>query len=132
MSKENVEIIQRGFEAWEQGDLGANLRLVHEDVVCCRVAPLIDPKTYRGLEGYVEFASEWMRPYEDLQFQANEYIDAGDKVVVEVAQEGHLVGSDQPMKGTFWFLMTVRDGRLIRFEIYGARDQALEAAGLRE
>jgi ketosteroid isomerase-like protein len=132
MSHENVEIIRRGFEAWEQGDLGANLRLVHEDVVCCRVAPLIDPRTYHGLEGYVAFASEWMEPYEDLRMQPNEYIDARDKVVVEVAQEGHLVGSDQPMKGMFWFLMTVHDGKLIRFEIYGERTQALEAAGLKE
>jgi ketosteroid isomerase-like protein len=132
MSQENVEIVRRGFEAWEQGDLEANLRLVDEDVVCCRVAPLIDPKTYHGLEGYLEFASEWMEPYEDLELHPNEYIDAGDKVVVEVAQEGHLAGSDQPMKGTFWFLMTVHDGKLIRFEIYGGREQALEAAGLRE
>jgi hypothetical protein len=36
------------------------------------------------------------------------------------------------MKGTFWFLMTLRDAKVIRFEIYGGRDQALEAAGLRE
>ena len=36
------------------------------------------------------------------------------------------------MKGTFWFLWTVHDGRVVRFEIYGGRAQALEAAGLRE
>ena len=132
MSQENVEIVRQGFEAWERGDFGAHLRLIHEKVVCCRVAPLIDPKTYHGLEGYLEFASVWMEPYEDLQFRPTEYVDAGDQVVVEVPQEGHLVGSDQLMKGTFWFLITVHDGKAIRFEIYGDRAQALEAAGLSE
>jgi ketosteroid isomerase-like protein len=132
MSQENVEIVRRGFEAWEQGDMEAHLRLIHEEVVCRRVAPLIDPKTYHGLEGYLEFASEWMEPYEDLQFRPTEYIDAGDQVVVEVQQQGHLVGSDQLMKGTFWFLITVHDGKATRFEIFGDRAQALEAAGLRE
>jgi hypothetical protein len=36
------------------------------------------------------------------------------------------------MKGTFWFLITVHDGKATRFEIFGDRAQALEAAGLRE
>lgn len=53
------------------------------------------------------------------------------RVVVEVPQEGRLAGSNQVMTGTFWFLLTVHDGKVVRFEIYGERDQALEAAGLR-
>jgi ketosteroid isomerase-like protein len=132
MSEENVEIVRRGFVAWEAGDLAENLRLVHEDVVCCRMAPLIDPQTYQGLDGYLAFAREWIEPYEDFHLRPTEYIDAGDNVVVEVAQEGRLRGSKQVMKGIFWFLMKVRDGKLIRFEIYGERPQALKAAGLSE
>jgi ketosteroid isomerase-like protein len=132
MSRENVEIVRRGFETWDQGDLEAHLRLIHEDVVCRRAAPLIDPKTYHGLEGYLEFASEWFGPYDDLQLRPNEYIDAGDKVVVEVPQEGHLVGSGQLVKGIFWFLVTILDAKLVRLEVYGEREQALEAVGLSE
>jgi ketosteroid isomerase-like protein len=132
MSQENVEIIRRGFDAWQEGDLAANLRLLHEDVVCCRMAPLIDPQTYHGLDGYLEFASDWFEPYDEFVLTPNEYIDAGDRVIVEVAQEGRLSGSSSMMQGTFWFVMTVHDGKVIRFEIYGGRDQALEAAGLRE
>src|SRR5215211_8646957 len=132
MSQENVEVVRRGFAAWDQGDLEAHLRLIDEDVVCCRVAPLINPRIYHGLEGYLEFASDWLEPYEEFEFQPNEYIDAGDRVVVEVPVQGRLAGSDHVMKGTFWFLITVHDGKVARFEIYGERDQAREAAGLRE
>jgi uncharacterized protein len=132
MSEENVKIVRRGFEAWEQGDLEAHLRLIHEDVVCSRAAPLINPRTYHGLEGYLEFAGEWVAPYDELKFLPNEYIDAGDRVLVEVPQEGRLAGSNQVVRGTFWFLVTLDGGKAIRFEIYGDQDQALEAAGLRE
>jgi ketosteroid isomerase-like protein len=127
-----VEIIRRGFETWEQGDLEAHLRQVHADVVCSRVAPLINPKTYHGLEGYLEFAGEWVAPYDELRFLPNKYIDAGDRVLVEVPQEGRLAGSNQMVRGMFWFLMTLHDGKVIRFEVYGEQDQALKAAGLRE
>jgi ketosteroid isomerase-like protein len=132
MSQENVEIVRQGFVAWEAGDLAANLRLVHEDVVCCRMPPLIDPQTYEGIDGYIEFAREWMEPYEDFHLHPTEYFDAGESVVVEVPQEGRLAGSKQAMQGTFWFVMKVHDGKLIRFEIYGERAQAFEAAGLSE
>lgn len=130
MSQENVEIIRRGFASWEEGDLAENLRHIDEEVVCRRMAPMIDTQAYHGLEGYLEFASDWFEPYDDFELRPNGYIDAGDSVVVEVAQEGRLAGSSQTMKGTFWFLMALRDGKVIRFEIYGGRDQALEAAGL--
>jgi ketosteroid isomerase-like protein len=131
MSQENVELARRGFEAWEQCDLETHLSLVHEDVVCRQVGQ-IDSRTYHGLEGYIEFASEWFEPYEELRFRPSEFIDAGDKVVVEVPQEGRLVGSDQPITGTFWFVITARDGKMARLEIYRERDRALDAAGLRE
>jgi ketosteroid isomerase-like protein len=130
MSQENVEIVRQAFDTWERGDLEGHLRLVHEDIVCQRMAPLIDSKTYRGVEGYLQWAGDWLRPYEDFRFRPNEYIDAGDRVLVEVPQEGRLAGSDQVMTGVFWFLLTLRDRRVTRFEIYGERDQAREAAGL--
>jgi ketosteroid isomerase-like protein len=131
MSQENLELARRGFEAWEQGDLETHLGLIHEDVVCCQVGG-IESKTYHGLEGYVEFASQWVEPYQDLQFQPSEFIDAGDKVFIEVPQQGRLVGSDQLVSGTFWFVITVRDRKMIRLETHRERDRALEAAGLSE
>ncbi len=130
MSQENVEIVRRGFETWEEGDFGAHLRLVHQDIVCSRVAPLINPKTYHGLDGYLEFAGEWLAPYDDLRFLPSEYTEVGGRILVEVPQEGRLAGSNQVVKGTFWFLMSLRDGKIIRVDTYGERDQALEAAGV--
>jgi len=124
---------------WFSGDgeltrilpVGPRRSLIHEDVVCRQVGQ-VDSRIYHGLEGYVEFASAWLEPYEELRFHPSEFIDAGDKVVVEVPQEGRLVGSDQPITGTFWFVITAREGKMSRLDIYNVRDRALEAVGLRE
>jgi len=68
MSQENVQLARRGFEAWEHGDLETVLSLIHEDVVCRQVGQ-VDSRIYHGLEGYVEFASAWLEPYEELRFR---------------------------------------------------------------
>ena len=87
MSQENVEIVRRGFAIWEQGDLEAHLGLVHEDVVCCRVAPCSTRGRTTVWRDTFEFVSDWMEPYEDLQLHPNEFIDAGDRVVAEVPKK---------------------------------------------
>jgi ketosteroid isomerase-like protein len=130
MSQRNVEIVRQAFGTWARGDMEAHLRLFDEHVVCQRMVPLIDSKVYRGVEGYLAWADEWLRLYEDFRFHPSEYTDAGERVLVEVPQEGRLTGSDQVMTGVFWFLLTLRDGKVIRFEIYGERGRAREAAGL--
>jgi ketosteroid isomerase-like protein len=38
MSQENVEIVRRGFEAWEAGDLSVLLALLDNDLVTRRLA----------------------------------------------------------------------------------------------
>jgi hypothetical protein len=64
--------------------------------------------------------------------RADEFIDAGEHVVVRVHQEGRGVGSGVPVMGTYWYLVRLRDGKGVSMEICASREQALEAAGLSE
>ena len=41
-------------------------------------------------------------------------------------------GGGVPVEQRFWVVMTVRSRKVTRSEVYTDRDQALEAAGLRE
>ena len=132
MSEENVEIARRAFAAWESGDSAAMLEGLHEDVVSRRMAPLIDSQSHHGPDGVTELIAEWLEPYDHFSSHADEFIDAGDSVVVRVPQEARLAGSDQLISGTFWFLLAFQGDKVIRLEIYGERGQAFEAAGLSE
>ena len=132
MSEENVEIVRRGFAAWESGNPAAMLENFDEDVVSRRMAPLIDSHTHHGHDGVIQMIAEWLEPYDHFSSHADEFIDAGDRVVVRVPQEARLAGSDQLITGTFWFLLELQSEKVIRLEIYGERMQAFKAAGVRE
>ena len=132
MSRENVEIVRRGFAAWEADDLAGVLAMFDEGLVTRRLAPMPDPGTWHGPEGALEVAAEWMDTFDEFSMKAEEFIDAGEHVVVRVAQEGRGSSSGARVTGTFWFVWGMRDGRGVTWDIYATREQALEAVGLRE
>jgi ketosteroid isomerase-like protein len=132
VSRENVEIVRRGFAAWERDDLSGMLAVFHEQLVTRRLAPMADPGTWYGREGALDVAAEWMEAFDEFTMSAEEFIDAGDHVVVRVDQEGRGSGSGAPVTGTFWFVYGVRDGKAATWDMYATREQALEAVGLRE
>ena len=126
-------MVRRGFAAWEAGDLGSLLALLDDDLVMRRLAPMADPGTWHGPEGLLENVAEWMDAFDEFKMTAEEFIDAGDHVVVRVAQEGRGRDSGVPVTATFWFVYGVRDGQTVTtLDMYATGDEALEAAGLRE
>jgi hypothetical protein len=62
--------------------------------------------------------------------RGEEYIDAGDQVIVRIAQKGHGGDSGVPVSGTFWFVLAVRNRKVVTLDMYATREEALEAAGL--
>ena len=128
MSRENVEAVRRGHAAWERGDLEEALAVFDEAVV---VHPIIGP-TWHGREGLVGMAADWTEGLDDWTMAAEEFIDAGDHVVVRVHQTGKGEASGVPITSEYWFVYTIDDGKAVRLDLYADRAEALEAAGLRE
>ena len=88
---------------------------------------------FHGRDGFMEFFAEWTDAYEEWTQEFESFMDAGDsQVLVTTVQRGRLRGSDSWVALRAAFVYTVRDGLLRRAEVYGSREEALEAAGLRE
>jgi ketosteroid isomerase-like protein len=132
MSQDNVEIVRRGFEAWEADDLAGILALFDEALITRRLAPMPDPGTWYGTEGMLEMVAEWIDTFDEFTMDSEEFIDAGDHVVVRVRQAGRGADSGAPVTGTFWFVFGISDGKVVSMDIYGTRHEALKAAGLSE
>jgi len=128
VSRENVELVQRGFEAWERGDLESLVQTFDEDVV---TRPIIGPDRL-GPQGVLEMAADWVEGLDEFTMKPEEFMDAGDQVVVRVRQEAREASAGLPVEATFWFVYTIREGKAVRFELFRDREQALEAAGVRE
>ena len=75
-------------------------------------------------------AADWAEQFDQLTITAEELVDVDDKVVVRVRQEGHGARTGVPVQVIFWWVYWLKDGKIIRFEMFEDREPALEAAGL--
>ena len=80
----------------------------------------------------VKAGLEWLQTFDRLRVQAERFIEVGDSVVVLVRHIGSAKASGLPFEGKFADVVTLREGRVIRFEQYRDRAEALKAAGLSE
>jgi ketosteroid isomerase-like protein len=129
MSQETVEIIRRGWEHWKAtGELRA-----HPDFVW-DVSNLGWPgrQVFTGVEGAAEFIAEWADAWDDWEIEVEDYIDAGERVVVIVSQGGRAKGTGVSVEMHFAQVWTFRDGQAIRMEMYSSLNEGREAAGLRK
>jgi ketosteroid isomerase-like protein len=132
MSQENVEIVRRIFDAWNQGDFDAAWSVCDPDLVIDRSRSLVDSRIYRGTEEVEQFWSDWRDTWESACWEIDEYIEAGDDVVVLGRFYGRGAESGVAVEANVTQVMTVRNGKLVRGVLFQSRSDALEAAGLRD
>jgi ketosteroid isomerase-like protein len=134
MSGENVEVVERGWEAWLRGDLDALAELWDPEVVW-DVSHFRDwpEPAYLGIDGVKRFITEWLEVWDDYEVGVDETLAAPDGRVISLAwQRGKGRQSGLEMDVESALIFTLRDGKVTRIENYDNRETALEAAGLRE
>ena len=133
MSKENVDIVRRGFEAYSRRDVDGFLsHLDSEFELHSAIVGGAEGKVYRGHDGVRKWLADSDESFDDLTIEPTEFRDLGERVLVfgRIRTRGRESGVelDSP---TGW-VSTVRGGKLVKAEGFLSRDAALEAAGLRE
>lgn len=114
--RQNVDVVQRTYEAVGRGDIPAVLDLLTDDVEWTLQGPSVIPfaGTRRGREGVEEFFSLVGETLEFQQFEPREFVAQGDTVVV-VGYERNLI---KPTGRTFeqeWaHVYTLRDGKIAK------------------
>lgn len=69
--------------------------------------------------------------FDEFEMRPEEVIDATDeRVVLRVHQRAVGTQSRVPIEADFWFVHTLRDGKITRMDIYGDESGALQAFGL--
>jgi ketosteroid isomerase-like protein len=135
MSQENVELVRQAFEAFNRDDRATVARLLAPDVEWHSLAgPILGVGTIRGREAMLRFLWEDLpESIEDFRSSPEEFTDLGnDRVLVVARYEGRGRSSDAEVNQRVAAVYEIRDGMVTTVRDYGSREEALDAAGLRE
>jgi ketosteroid isomerase-like protein len=123
----------RGYAALNRGDLDILLMPYDPEVLFtvhgeARRLGLDDE--YRGLAGAEKVIRDWDLAWDEHRYEPREVVDVGEQVVslVDLVGRGRASGAEVTMP--LGFVMTLRDGRIVRQEQYEDWDAALAAAGV--
>ena len=80
----------------------------------------------------MQFTAEWADAWDDWGMEVEDYLDAGERVVVILTQRGRSKATGIPVEMRFAQVWTLRDGQGISMYLYADPDEAIKAGGLSE
>jgi ketosteroid isomerase-like protein len=127
MSQEKVELVRRFYEAFNRGDHAwANLMAPDVELIAHEVG---SGQTV-GSKGVIRGMEEFTSVFASYEVSPEEFHDAGDQVVVGLRRRVKSARSPTSIEDSFAQVISVRGGRIVRFESFPRVSEALEAAGI--
>jgi ketosteroid isomerase-like protein len=132
MSQEDVEMLRRLYEQWATGDLSST-DFFDPNAEYSRIGsetPGMEGQ-WSGFDAMKNAMREYLRPFADLRIEAERIIDLGEgRVLVLSRHTARGKQSGVPIEHENGDLFELRDGKIVRYDAYWNRADALEAAGL--
>jgi ketosteroid isomerase-like protein len=127
MSERNVELVRRAVP-----NLDVFWGMLDEYVVWdVRAYPGVDlGPVHVGREDVIKSSRHYWGTFDDYRVEIEEIIDAGQSVVLVVREVGRGKGSGAPVERRQAQVWTFRDDRIIRWECFPTKADALEAVGV--
>jgi phosphohistidine swiveling domain-containing protein/ketosteroid isomerase-like protein len=110
------------------GDVKAALALCSPDVEVEESPRWPDRKTYRGREGAMRAYETMLDAFEDVRFEAEDFIEIGDQVVAFINVHGRGRESGVETEARIAYLYSVHAGRITRIRVFDDRSEAEETA----
>ena len=131
MSQENEQVVARGFEHFRAtGDFLPEVTSPDFVWDMSKFSGWPEQQVYPGIDGARRFMSDWIDAWDDWQWEIESLHSAADKVVCVLSQSGRSKTTGVRVDMRFAQVFTVRDGLLVRMEMYADPTEALEAAGV--
>jgi ketosteroid isomerase-like protein len=140
MSQENVELAEGlygGAAAMDKQALLAALPEIIAQTCDPEIEWIEDPQRpdtsiYRGHAGVRESFQRWREGFDEYSFEAEQFFDCGDHVLVHGREQGRGAVSGAAVTSAIYVVLTMRDGKLLRYREFYDEQAARKAAGLEE
>jgi len=128
MSRENVEVVRRGFEAFNQRDVDGLVGLCHPDCEWLPFRAQLEGEVYRGHDGIRRFVSELDDDWTEFEIHPEELNDLSGRVLV-MGRVRALAGASGIAVDTLaGFVLEMRDGLMERLVSHSDPEAARRAA----
>jgi ketosteroid isomerase-like protein len=128
LAREDVELLRRGYEAFNEGGVEAVLDWLAPDIEVKDRQSLPDRATYHGVEAVAALFASNMEVFDQLTFEPEEFIELNDHTVVVLRQRARGRGSGAEVESVIAHLWEMDGGLPVKLRIFGDKEQALEAA----
>lgn len=134
MSRENVEVIRAGYDAFARGDIDGVLRLLDADVEWApAIAPILGVESLQGSAAVRSFLSQDLfEGFDEFRSEPLSFEDLGDSVLVETRYVGRGEASGLEIDQVFATLFGFGRGKVVSMRDYETRAEAFAAAARRE
>jgi uncharacterized protein len=129
MSRENVEIVRNHVECFAStGEMSPET--FAEDIAWHDPPDFPDAQVHVGMEGVARALGVWANAWSEWQIELDEYVDAGDRVLVQGWQRGRGKATDALVEQPLSLVYLLRDRKVIEGRTFFHAGQAREAGGL--
>jgi uncharacterized protein len=131
MSQENVEIVRSQVDRFKTtGEMSPETSA--EDIAWHDPPDFPDAEVHIGMDGVLHALGVWASAWNEWRIELNEYVDAGEHVLVRGKQWGRGKDTGVLVEQPLCLVYLLRDGRVVEVRAFFDEHQALEAAGLSE
>ena len=132
MSQENVKVVEDLFEGWALGEFPGRIDLLDPDVEYVNPDGAIEPGVRQGIDGFIAAMDSVLQAWTVWRMHPERLVAVAEKVAVVIRYEAQARSSGLTMEGRESALVTLRRGKVARYEWFHGPDDALEALGLEE
>jgi ketosteroid isomerase-like protein len=125
--EEDVQRLRGAYAAFNEGGIEAILERLTPDFKVKDRETSPDRQTLYGREGIKQLFDSYMEAFDALRLEPEEFIDAGDQIVVSLCQRIRGKGSGAEVAGHIAHVWTMREGAVQGLRIFKDKASALEA-----
>jgi ketosteroid isomerase-like protein len=130
MSRENVAIAKRIYEARNRGDVDAVLAECAPDVTWRPHLATLGTQPIRGHDEVRAYMVSLREDWQSFRHEPEEFFDAGDQVVAFLQTYAKGRGSGVDVEVAVAHVLSFEDGKCLGYVSYHDREEALRVAGL--
>lgn len=127
MASANVEIIRRGLDAYNRGDVEAVLETADPDIEFVPLRSLVVGGSYRGHDGIRRFFEDLDEEWENRVIGNEEFRERENSVLLLGEFEARGRASGMQVLAPVAWLFELRSGKVVRMRAYSSQDEALQA-----